>query len=290
MTGAAPAPRRSRGSSLRRTAGQPARPTRSSTSAARSGCRGARTSARSGSSASAARWASSTAVSSPRCVLPATQTRWRGRSPRSRRHRSIVPGESGAGSFLMFPVTKTRSGSAPSAMIRRASSCDCMAKILTSARIARIRPRTSRYRRQDRSEMRPFAIMTGTPRAANARSALGQSSVSMHTNSAGSSARTARRIAHGRSSGKKRWAATVPNRSRTTRAPVSVTVVITSGSSGWRRRRPSTSGAAAIASPTDTAWSQTERRPSARGSSAPSRARARTGTPCTSHRPRASGR
>ncbi len=63
-----------------------------------------------------------------------------------------------------------------------------------------------------------------------------------------------RRTGPGRSSGKKRWVARLANRSRTIDAPVSVTVVTTSGSDGYRRRRPSTSGVAAIASPTDTAW------------------------------------
>ena len=46
------------------------------------------------------------------------------------------------------------------------------------------------------------------------------------------------------------------SRSATTRAPVAVTVVTTTAAPGQRRRRPSTSGVAAIASPTDTAWIQ----------------------------------
>jgi len=54
----------------------------------------------------------------------------------------------------------------------------------------------------------------------------------MQMKNAGSIAWTARRTAAGKSSGKYRCVARSPNRSATTRAPVAVTVVITSGSSG----------------------------------------------------------
>ena len=43
---------------------------------------------------------------------------------------------------------------------------------------------------------------------------------------------TTRRATQGRSSGKKRWVTSPANRSRTIWAPVFVTVVITTGSSG----------------------------------------------------------
>ena len=80
--------------------------------------------------------------------------------------------------------------------------------------------------------MRPLAIITGTPRAARGLRVFGQSSVSMQMRNAGLIAATARRVTDGRSSGKKRCVASPANRSRTTWAPVLVTVVITSGSSG----------------------------------------------------------
>jgi hypothetical protein len=47
-------------------------------------------------------------------------------------------------SALRFPVTTTRSGRAPSATIRRASSSDCMAKTATPLSIRATSPRTRR--------------------------------------------------------------------------------------------------------------------------------------------------
>jgi hypothetical protein len=134
-----------------------------------------------------------------------------------------------------------------------------------------------------------LAIMIGTPRDASARKVCGQSSVSMQIRNAGSIDDTARRTTQGKSSGKKRCVTSPAKRSRTTRAPVLVTVVITSGSSGCSRRSPSTSGAAAIASPTDTACNQPDRRPGCGAASPPSRAHALSGTPRVKRRTSASG-
>ncbi len=64
--------------------------------------------------------------------------------------------------------------------------------------------RTRRYRRYDRSEIRPLAIITGTPRDARVRRVFGQSSVSMQIRNTGSMDATARRATEGKSSGKKR--------------------------------------------------------------------------------------
>jgi hypothetical protein len=54
----------------------------------------------------------------------------------------------------------------------------------------------------------------------------------MQMKNAGSIASTVRRAGPGRSTGKNRCSACSWNRSRTTEAPVSVTVVMTSGSDG----------------------------------------------------------
>ena len=134
-----------------------------------------------------------------------------------------------------------------------------------------------------------MAIITGTPRDARVRRVFGQSSVSMQIRNAGLIAATARRVTEGKSSGKNRCVARPANRSLTIWAPVLVTVVITSGSSGCRRRSPSTRGAAAIASPTDTACTQPEVRPALLAFSRASRARALSGTPRVSRLSSATG-
>jgi hypothetical protein len=78
------------------------------------------------------------------------------------------------------------------------------------------------------------------------------------------------------------------NRSSTTRAPVGVTVLTTSGSAGYARCSPSTSGAAAIASPTETACTQ-PRGPVPFSRPKPNRARRFSGTPRVSRRAIATG-
>ena len=56
----------------------------------------------------------------------------------------LAAGIRGARSVLRLPVTTTRSGGAPRAMMRRASSCDCIAKTPTSRSIREVRKRTRR--------------------------------------------------------------------------------------------------------------------------------------------------
>ena len=119
--------------------------------------------------------------------------------------------------------------------------------------------------------MRPLAIMLGTPRDARARRKFGQSSVSIPTKKRGRTAPRARRTGPGRSIGKYRCVATRPSSPATMRAPVGVTVVTTMPRAGQRPRMPRTSGAAAAASPTETAWIQQRGSAGNPGSIRPSR-------------------
>ena len=235
-------PARAGGSSLRRADGQPARARRgASTSRTRSGWRGASTSARSGKSARAAR------VSVEHGLLlaavraagdPHRLARRAGRAggARDRRRR---PGRA-ARSCLTLPVTNTRSGGAPSAMIRRASSSDCMAKTVTSSSTVR-----HEAAHQAIAAERPIGEPAvgdhhghaAAPRAARSsvRPELGlHADEERGIDGARRAAQRARQVEREEAMRRRR-----PRSARARRwAPVSVTVVMTSGSSGIDAAQP----------------------------------------------------
>jgi len=109
-------------------------------------------------------------------------------------------------SFLILPVTTTAPAAPPSAMIRRASSSDCMASTRTCASMRAVKNGRGDTGGRPVGDP-PLAIIDGTPRAARPRRRFGQSSVSMPRKKRGLTASRARRTGPGRSMGKYRWTA-----------------------------------------------------------------------------------
>ena len=178
-----------------------------STSAKRSGWRGASTSSELGMAALIFAKAPRTADSSPRIVLPATRTVRFGDSRKKRSTRSRgLPCAARAGSSsesnFRLPVTVMCAGSAPRSTKRRADSSLCTQKRSTSASTRRKNGRTMRYRGYDRDEMRPLIITVFTPRRRHSRSRFGQISVSIMMKRRGRTSRSVRRTMKVQSNGK----------------------------------------------------------------------------------------
>ena len=119
-------------------------------------------------------------------------------SARSLSSRPAPPSSTSASNFV-FPVTQTRSGAAPSASTRSASSSERMRKqsILRSGLL--IARKRRRYRDIFAGLKRPFVRAIRTPAFRAARIRFGQISVYSSTSRSGRSAATARRVAPNRS-------------------------------------------------------------------------------------------
>ena len=146
------------------------------------------------------------ACSSPAITLPAISS-----GPRADRSRLRLAASAPAHSRPPHPdrISDCPSPShvraaRPSATTRRASSSLCIRYRLPSANTRRRKPSGAQRAnpRNERSEIRPLAYTTGTRACRAVRRKLGQISVSITTISPGRTARNARRIAPGRSSGK----------------------------------------------------------------------------------------
>jgi hypothetical protein len=146
-----------------------------------------------------------TASSSPRIVLPAIST---GRPGDIRKNRSTRaaprPGSGVASSASNFklPVIVIRVRSAPSATRRPAVSSPCTQKRSTSASTLLKNGLITRYRGNERPEIRPLTTTVLTPRRRHSRSSVGQISFSTMTNSLGRTTASVRRTVNGQSNGK----------------------------------------------------------------------------------------
>ena len=228
--------------------GSPGDSTRRATSSKRSGRRGAM--ARSGRGSSPFQ-ASRTIRSSPSPVEAATRT---GRPAAAAMSRDAsAKGAGGGTSYLMLPVTRTRSPAAPSLAIRSASSRDCMAKAATPSRTPANHRRTRRYRRNERGEIRPLTRATGTPRARARSRSRGQISVSVRRIRPGRTAASARSTGPARSSGKEKTSIPSATRRRAASRPAAVVTDRPSRVPGSLRESSARRLRATPTSPTETA-------------------------------------
>ena len=236
------APRRG-GSAVRRTGRSPRSATSRSTSAARSGMARSEDRAERGELRAQARRRRRAPIVFLAAVGAARDPHEIVRAEAEERLPARVPDGAGTRSVLRLPVTTTRSAGAPSAMMRRASSSDCMAKTVTS--------------REHRAHERPHQPIA--PERAVGDAAVGDHARHAAAREGAQEVRPELRL-HADEEARPHGAERAPHRARadraestgasrraralaaTMRAPVGVTVVTTSRSSGQRPRMPRTSG------------------------------------------------
>lgn len=199
--------------------------------------------------------ASSTASSSPSCVLAASHTSRR--PPIASRRALSCAASGGAAPRICFRSPTHTADRAPRCLSTSAIGADCASVTWkprsSSWRVASIGGACD-HRRAEVAERRPLSRAVGMRAFAASRSTAGQSSLSMSTRAVGLHTRSSRRTTDGASTGRRRSATRGPRCSSISlRSAASVLVVMSTRAAASLRSRARTTGKAERDSPTDAA-------------------------------------